>query len=406
MIYQPPAGARDLLPLEVAQKNWISNRLQQVFQSWGYQRIITSTIESLDTLMAAGAIERSSVIQLQDNSQGNLGLRPELTASISRASANQMAGNTYPQRLYYRGNVFCRPPGGHDSHQVESYQAGVELLGAGSHLADGEILLLLVDCLQNLGLENWQLMLGEAGLTKILLAPFPDTVRNKVRYCLAHLDYITLESLPLSDQLLERAKFLFDLRGKPSDVLQKLASLDLEPQGRKIVNNLNYLVELLNKSASKPFPLVLDLSFLQTIDYYTGIIFEVVHVGDTNTRILGKGGRYDNLLALYHPQQQSSPGIGFALNMGDLHASLLNSPQLPQQTVASECLVIPETAQAEVAAFIYAQKLRNSENSVRVEMELNGSSPAQIRGYARNRQIKRLAWVNSQGKAEIEVISN
>jgi ATP phosphoribosyltransferase regulatory subunit len=60
MVYQPPAGARDLLPLDVAQKRWIEDRLQQVFQRWGYHRIITSTLERLDTLMAGGAIQRST----------------------------------------------------------------------------------------------------------------------------------------------------------------------------------------------------------------------------------------------------------------------------------------------------------------------------------------------------------
>ena len=35
MIYPPPAGARDLLPLDVAQKHWIEDRLEQVFQRWG-----------------------------------------------------------------------------------------------------------------------------------------------------------------------------------------------------------------------------------------------------------------------------------------------------------------------------------------------------------------------------------
>ena len=69
MIYQPPAGARDLLPLEVAQKAWINDRLQQIFQQWGYQRIVTSTQELLDTLTAGGAIDPATVIQLRDNSQ-------------------------------------------------------------------------------------------------------------------------------------------------------------------------------------------------------------------------------------------------------------------------------------------------------------------------------------------------
>lgn len=80
MVYQPPAGARDLLPLDVAQKCWIENRLQQVFHRWGYHRIITSTLERIDTLMAGGAIQRSTVIQLQNAEDEELGLRPELTA--------------------------------------------------------------------------------------------------------------------------------------------------------------------------------------------------------------------------------------------------------------------------------------------------------------------------------------
>ena len=63
MIHQPPAGARDLLPLEVAQKAWINDRLQAIFHRWGYQRIVTSTLEWLDTLTAGGAIAPETVMQ-------------------------------------------------------------------------------------------------------------------------------------------------------------------------------------------------------------------------------------------------------------------------------------------------------------------------------------------------------
>ncbi|MEY3826039.1 MAG: hypothetical protein RLZZ148_853 [Cyanobacteriota bacterium] len=84
MIHQAPAGARDLLPLEVVQKGWINDRLQAIFQSWGYQRIVTSTIERLDTLIAGEAIDPKSVLQLQPTAEGIFGLRPELTASIAR----------------------------------------------------------------------------------------------------------------------------------------------------------------------------------------------------------------------------------------------------------------------------------------------------------------------------------
>jgi ATP phosphoribosyltransferase regulatory subunit len=133
MVHQPPSGARDLLPLDVAQKISIERRLQQVFHRWGYQRIITSTLERLDTLMAGGAVQRSTVIQLQDAEDGELGLRPELTASIARAAATRMRDSeAWPLRLYYNANVFRKGrDSGHGSQQ-EFYQAGIELIGAGT----------------------------------------------------------------------------------------------------------------------------------------------------------------------------------------------------------------------------------------------------------------------------------
>ncbi len=410
MVHQPPAGARDLLPLEVTQKRWIADRLQQVFHRWGYHRIITSTLEWLETLMAGGAIERSTVIQLQDEEEGTLGLRPELTASIARAMATRIAGSgnqifSLPQRLYYNANVFRRPPAGHHGRQMEFYQSGVELLGIGGVRADAEILLLLADCLNQLGLQQWRLVLGEAGLTRSLLSPFPDALRDKVRHAIAHLDRVTLETLPLSPQLRDRALLLFDLRGHPADVLQQVASLDLAAEERQVVETLKSLVELLAESSATPLPLTLDLSLIQTFDYYTGIVFEVVSDTDTSQRVLGQGGRYDRLLGLYHPQGETYPGIGFCLNLEDLYHTLLSGSQLPHQIPASDWLVTPETPQAEAAAFAYAQKLRTSEHLVRVEMDLGGRSPDETREYARCRRITHLAWVRSDGAPAIETLT-
>jgi ATP phosphoribosyltransferase regulatory subunit len=411
MVHQSPAGARDLLPLEVAQKRWIADRLQHVFHRWGYHRIITSTLEWLDTLMAGGAIERSTVIQLQDAQEGTLGLRPELTASIARAMATRLAGSTseatlaLPQRLYYNANVFRRPTVGHHGRQLEFYQSGIELLGAVGLLADAEILLLLADCLNQLGLPQWHLILGEADLTRSLFSPFPAQVKDKVRNAIAHLDRVTLETLPLSPELRERALFLFDLRGRPEDVLLHVASLELDESQQKIVNNLKSLIELLGQSSPHPLPIILDLSLVQTIDYYTGIVFQVVSSPDTSQRVLGQGGRYDQLLGLYHPQGETYPGIGFCLNIEDLHYVLLSSPQLPRQTPASDWLVVAESPQAEAAAFTYAQKLRDSKHLVRVEMDLGNRSPQEIREYARRRRITYLAWIKADGTPAIETLS-
>lgn len=402
-MYQPPAGARDLLPLDVAQKCWIEQRLQQVFQRWGYHRIITPTLERLDTLLAGGAVEPQTVIQVWDAEEGVLGLRPELTASIARAAVTRMEGATHPQRLYYNANIFRQQPD-HASSQHEFYQAGVELLGSRGLFADAEILLLLADCLAELGVQHWHVILGEADLTRSLLRPFPEAMRGAVRRAIAQLDRVGLANLPLSPELKDHALFLLDLRGEPAQVLQKVAQLPLEPPQHETVTNLKSLVEVLSKLPS----LTLDLSLIQTFDYYTGIVFEIVSDAESGQRVLGQGGRYDTLLGLYHPQNKMIPGIGFSFNVEHLHQVLLTLGKLPKQTPASHWLVVAETNAAIAAAFDHAHHLRQQNAQpplTRVEVELSQKSPDAIRTTARQQRIGQIAWVNAQGSVTIESLA-
>jgi len=406
MVYQPPVGSRDLLPLDVAQKRWIEDRVQQVFHRWGYHRIITSTLERLDTLMAGGAVQRSSVLRLQDNEE-ELGLRPELTASIARTVVTRMAGATYPLRLYYNANVFRRAQEGSHNRQQEFYQAGVELLGYGGLLADAEILLLLIDCLQNLSLSQWSIVLGDAGLTRSLLSPFPETLRSKIRHAIANLDRVTLETLPLSPELRDRALLLLDLRGNPHDVLAKVSQLDLDSTQEASLTNLKSLVDLLATSASaSSLPLTLDLSLIQTLDYYTGIVFEVVSHHPGGLQVLGQGGRYDQLLGLYDPQGQTLPGIGFALHIEHLHQVLVPTGQLPQQAPAIDWLVVPESPQAYPHALAYAQSLRQEKPLVCVELELGDRASTEVQDYAHHRRIQSIAWISPTGEAKIETLTS
>jgi ATP phosphoribosyltransferase regulatory subunit len=396
MIYQPPAGARDFLPLDVAQKRWIEARLRQVFHRWGYHQIITSTLERLDTLMAGGAIERSTVIQLQQLEEDALGLRPELTASIARTAVTRV--NSYPQRLYYYANVFRRPSEKSYSSQQEFYQAGVELLGASGVLADAEIVLLVLDCLKNLEVPG-ALILGEAGLTRSLLSTFPDLLREKVRSAIATLDRIALESMPMSDALRDRALALLDLRGNPLDVLQRVENLSLDPTQQETVKNLRALIDLLQQSLE--VPITLDLSLIQTFDYYTGIIFEVV--SPSGQIVFGQGGRYNQLLSLYHPQNESIPGIGFSLQIEELHEFLLAQGKLATQNVTSDWLVVSETEASHAIALKHAQELRAAD--LRVEMELQGCDRETVRNYARRRRIPKIAWIGASGSPETEEIA-
>ena len=87
-----------------------------------------------------------------------------------------------------------------------------------------------------------------------------------------------------------------DLRGDPTKVLATLAqSFDLNTQQKALVSRLQDLIDLLS---GREIPSVtLDLSLIRPFDYYTGIVFEVV--SHQQRQLLGQGGRYDDLLAVY-----------------------------------------------------------------------------------------------------------
>lgn len=407
MVYQPPTGARDLLPLDVAQKRWIEKRFQAVFHRWGYHRIITSTLERLDTLMAGGAIERSAILSVQGADEEDLGLRPELTASIARAAVTRMSVSRFPQRLYYNANVFCRPNEDSHSSQQEFFQTGVELLGGGGVLADAEVLSLLMDCLENVGLgpvqsPQWQVIVGEAGLTKSLLSVFPEKLRQTVRRAIAHLDLTGLEQLPLEAPLRDRALQMLDLRGNPADVLQKVSQWDLDAVQRQRVSRLKDLFALMQATVGDgvELPIVLDLSLIRTFDYYTGLVFEVASTSGTVQQVLAQGGRYDELLGSYHPQGESVPGIGFSFQIDQLYGVLLADQKLPTAIPTSDWLVVAASEAAHGLALRHAQKLRQESPSARIELNLDGGQPvdkAAIIDYAKTREIGKIAWVSTEG---------
>ena len=393
MVHQLPTGAKDLLPLDVAQKSWIDQQIQQTFQTWGYQRIITPTVEHLRSLTAGGAVDPESVIQLHSDSIDILGLRPEFTASIARAYAARLGANvTAPQRLYYSANVFRRKAN-HSSE--ESFQAGVELLGAAGLIADAEILMLLGNSLDAVALEDWQIILGDARLTGALLDLLPEQYRAKVRQGLSNLDRVGLIEMDLPEDVKGYALDLIDLRGKPKDVLSRLAAMPWTSSLTGEINNLKSLIDIWESYGKAGLAnggdrLILDLSLVQTFDYYTGIVFEVA----CNNYVVAQGGRYDHLLGIYHPQGVSYPSIGFCINLEDLQQALGASLTAPINSPLS--LVVARTPEAIPTAFAYAAQLRQ-EHKGAIELELEFRDPELVREHGRSRGITKIAWVDRDG---------
>lgn len=218
---------------------------------------------------------------------------------------------------------------------------------------------------------------------------------------LASLDRVSLKEMDLPADVKSYALELIDLRGKPKDVLSRLASSAWASGLTSEINYLKSLIELWETSANNSGMsdrLILDLSFMQAFDYYTGIVFEVA----CNNCVVAQGGRYDRLLGVYHPQGVSYASIGFCINLEDLQRVLQS--RLPQTLATSNCLVVAKTPDAMQATFAHAAQLRQAHDSPAIELELEFRSEDAIRDHARSRGIPEIAWVSNDGAIVQEVI--
>lgn len=167
--FEKPRGTRDFLPNEMAIRQYVEILTRQAIESFGFQPIQTPIFEQYELLSARSGEEIRESLFTFASDAGRYALRPELTSPVCRLLAGgELAGLPQPYKLYYFGPCFryCRPQA---ARYREFYQVGVELMGASNPLADAEIIALSAQILQRLGIDNYQLHLGDVGVFRSLL---------------------------------------------------------------------------------------------------------------------------------------------------------------------------------------------------------------------------------------------
>ena len=107
---QAASGARDLNPEQVKSNYLIASKLSSLYHLWGYEQISPPHLERIETLMAAGGISTNEILKIVADEP--IGLRPEMTASIVRASSTRFKKFDRPLRFCTTGNSFKCNTGG------------------------------------------------------------------------------------------------------------------------------------------------------------------------------------------------------------------------------------------------------------------------------------------------------
>lgn len=165
-----PRGTQDFLPAEMAVRNYVESVIRKTFESFGFQQVQTPVFEEFALLSARSGEEiRNSMFTFWSD-RVEYALRPELTAPVCRLIASgKMANLPLPYKVYYIGECFRygRPQAG---RYREFTQAGLELMGSSSPMADAEVMSVAVQTLRALGITQYLLKVGNIGVFRDLLA--------------------------------------------------------------------------------------------------------------------------------------------------------------------------------------------------------------------------------------------
>ena len=294
---------RDFLPRAAARRVSLADRVQHVFEAWGYARLITPVFEHADVLeRGLGHDASAAAIRFVEPGTGEVvALRPDITPQVARVVATRLAEVEGPIRLCYEGAV-TRLAGTIDlGGQREILQAGIELIDAAEPEGDAEVLAIAAAALAAAGLPETRLDVGHVAPVRCVLgAAADDAARARLRAALARKDRAGLRDAAraLPPEIAPLAEALGSLWGGAEATLARATALPWPADVRAALDRLRAVLAAFAELTDPPAAAAtVDLGDVRGFDYYTGIRF-AGYAGGAPDAVL-RGGRYDELIGRY-----------------------------------------------------------------------------------------------------------
>ncbi len=299
-------GMNDILPVETPLWLAVERVCSDVFAKHNYKQIRTPLLESTHlfarSIGADTDIVSKEMYTFDDRNGDSLTLRPEGTASTVRAGIENGLFYNQQQRIWYTGPMFRheRPQKG---RYRQFHQIGVECYGWSSPDIEAEVLSMIHQVFQALGLQDTELQINSLGDS--------DTRSN---YRAALVDYLSEHKEQLDEDSQRR------LTTNPLRILDsKNAGVQSILEGAPSI--LDYLSDESSDSFSQLKGYLDDLSICYTInpklvrglDYYNDTVFEWVNAGYGAQATVCGGGRYDSMVEQLGGQATSGFGFGMGL---------------------------------------------------------------------------------------------
>ena len=340
-------GTRDCFGDDMAIREKIFSTITNVFKLYGATRLDTPAFELREILAGKYGEDSKLIYDLADQGGEICSLRYDLTVPFARYLASNTSISTI--KRYQIDKVWRRDqPAMTKGRLREFYQCDIDFAGQFGHMiSDAEILSITCDIFERLGWQRKYTI--KINNRKILDGIFQvcGVPTDKLRTISSAVD--KLDKSPWEEVRRE----MTEDKGLDSVVADKIGTYVVRKGGRNLLDALKTDDGLSgNESAKKGLEdmtllfdyldnyeildrISFDMSLARGLDYYTGVIYEVVTEGSappggsakkrsngdddrSNDPTIGvgsvaAGGRYDNLVSMFSGKDMPCVGISFGV---------------------------------------------------------------------------------------------
>lgn len=347
-----PQGTRDFSPEEVRKRQYILGTLKKIFEQYGFQPLETPAMENLVTLTGKYGEEGDRLIfkilnnglhEKKDSDKEKLNeewgkllskpystpvvteraLRYDLTIPFARFVVMRQNDIAFPFRRYQMQPVWRadRPQKG---RYREFWQCDCDVVGSTSLINEAELLCIYREAFHQLQLPQVMVKINSrkllAGLSELCNAP---EKMMDITIALDKLDKIGWDGV--TKELVERGidetgiskiAEIINVTGSNEEKLTVLEQIMSSSETAKagiaeLRQTLAYHNQLKNTQWNSD--LVVDISLARGLNYYTGVIVEVM-INAVKMGSIGGGGRYDDLTGLFGLKNMSGVGVSFGID--------------------------------------------------------------------------------------------
>ena len=407
-----PKGTRDFSPSEMVRRNYIFNTIKDVFRLYGFQPIETPAMENLSTLMGKYGEEGDKLLfkilnsgdfiskvpqEMLDEKNSNKlttklsekGLRYDLTVPFARYVVQYRNDIAFPFKRYQIQPVWRadRPQKG---RYREFYQCDVDVIGSNSLLNEVELVQIIDEVFQRLGISTTVKINNRKILAGIAEAIGEADRMVDITVAIDKLDKIGLEKVNaemldkgISQEAVDKLQPILKLQGS---TVEKLAQIETVIGGTEIgargIAEMRTMFAYL-ENVELTTTVELDLTLARGLNYYTGAIFEVKS-NDVQIGSICGGGRYDDLTGIFGMPDVSGVGVSFGAER--IYDVLVQLDAFPEESLeTTKALFVNFGEKEESYCLPVLAKLRK--NGVNAEIFPESAKMKKQMTYANRKEI-------------------